>query len=154
MIRKNLNTNYLARMQELERLDNILLKLTSLESTELRKQDIAEFYFDTKIRRDKIIDDYNNFITREMFTWMHKFAMEPILKEKRRIAHNKTQAKYRKDKLGMNPRDPDFVPLTKAQQNKRYAETEKGKAAIKRAKEKYYRNKIKRKKQAAKSRWL
>ena len=150
MIRKNLNTNDLARMQELERLDNILLKLTSLESTELRKQDIAEFYFDTKIRRDKIIDDYNKFITREMFTWMHKFAMEPILKEKRRIAHNKAQTKYRKDKLKMNPRDPDFIPLTKAQQNKRYAQSDKGKEALKRAKQRYYA-KVKRKKM--KSRW-
>ena len=152
MIRKNLNTNHLARMLELERLDNILLKFET--STELKKEDVAEFYFDTKIKRDKIIEEYNRYVTREMFTWMHKFAMEPILKEKRRIAHNKAQAKYRNEKLKMNPRDPDFVPLTKAQQNKRYAQTDKGKAAIKRAQRKYYFRKAKRKRQAAKSRWL
>lgn len=152
MIRKNLNTNHFTRMLELERLDNILLKFET--STELKKEDIAEFYYDTKLRRDKIINEYNSFITREMFTWMYKFAMEPILKEKRRIEHNKAQSKYRKDKLKMKPRDPDFIPLTKAQQNKRYAESDKGKAAIKKAKEKYYRNKVKRNRQTEKSRWL
>lgn len=153
MLSYNLNTNDLARKTELKRLDNILIRLISNEMG-LKKEDIAEFFFDTKTRRDKIISEYNEFIIRDMFKSMHKFAMEPILKEKRRLAHNKAQSKYRKDKLGMKPRDPDFIPLTKSQQNKKYAETEKGKAAIKRAKEKYYRNKVKRKRQAVKSRWL
>jgi|21_taG_2_1085346.scaffolds.fasta_scaffold00039_79 hypothetical protein len=152
MIRYNLNKNDLARRSELKRLDNILVKLISNEMG-LKKEDIAEFFYDTKTRRDNIISEYNEFIVRDMFVCMYKFAMEPILKEKRRIAHNKASSKYRKDKLGMNPRDPDFVPLTKAQQNKRYAETEKGKVAIRKAKEKYYTKKVKRKRQAVKSRW-
>jgi len=152
MIRYNLNTNDLARRSELKRLDSILVKLISNEMS-LKKEDVAEFFYDTKTRRDKIISEYNEFIIQDMFTCMYKFAMEPILKEKRRIEHNKAQSKYRKDKLGMKPKDPDFVPLTKAQQNHRYAQTDKGKAAIRKAKEKYYREKVKRKRQAIKSRW-
>lgn len=89
---------------------------------------------------------------RELLS-LHKFAMEPIIKEQKRIAHKKAQAKYRKEKLGQIPRDPNAVPLTKAQQNKRYAATDNGKAAIKKAHAKYYIRKLQRKRQAVKSRW-
>jgi hypothetical protein len=119
--------------QELERLDYIIETYTENEG-QLSKIDAQHFINETVIRKNSIIyTDINNH-----YTLMTKQFDRVIAVYRRREQVRKAQTKYRRDKLGCIPRDPDFVPLTKAQQNGNYARTINGAKALREAKRRYH----------------
>ena len=119
--------------QELERLDYIIDHYSRNEG-KLDKLDAQNFINDTVTRKNNILcTDLNNH-----YTLMTKQLNRFISVYRRRSQVRKAQAKYRKDKLGCMPRDPDFVPLTKAQQNGNYARTINGAKALREAKRRYH----------------
>ena len=119
--------------QELERLDYIIDHYSRNEG-KLDKLDAQNFINDTVTRKNNILyTDLNNH-----YTLMTKQLNRFISVYRRRSQVRKAQAKYRKDKLGCIPRDPDFVPLTKAQQNGNYARTINGAKYIREAKRRYH----------------
>tara|TARA_R110002033_G_scaffold87658_1_gene137786 strand:+ start:82 stop:534 length:453 start_codon:yes stop_codon:yes gene_type:complete len=119
--------------QELERLDYIIDHYSRNEG-KLDKLDAQNFINDTVTRKNNILyTDLNNH-----YTLMTKQLNRFISVYRRRSQVRKAQAKYRKDKLGCIPRDPDFVPLTKAQQNGNYARTINGAKALREAKRRYH----------------
>lgn len=119
--------------QELERLDYIIETYTENEG-QLSKIDAQHFINETVIRKNSILyTDINNH-----YTLMTKQFGRFISAYRRREQVRKAQAKYRRDKLGCIPRDPDFVPLTKAQQNGNYARTINGAKALREAKRRYH----------------
>jgi hypothetical protein len=119
--------------QELERLDYIIDHYSRNEG-KLDKLDAQNFINDTVTRKNNILyTDLNNH-----YTLMTKQLNRFISVYRRRSQVRKAQAKYRKDKLGCIPRDPDFVPLTKAQQNGNYSRTVNGAKALREAKRRYH----------------
>ena len=119
--------------QELERLDYIIETYTENEG-QLSKIDAQHFINETVIRKNSILyTDINNH-----YTLMTKQFDRFISAYRRREQVRKAQAKYRRDKLGCIPRDPDFVPLTKAQQNGNYSRTVNGARALREAKRRYH----------------
>ena len=119
--------------QELERLDYIIDHYSRNEG-KLDKLDAQNFINDTVTRKNNILctDLYNH------YTLMTKQLNRFISVYRRRSQVRKAQAKYRKDKLGCIPRDPNFIPLTKAQQNGNYSRTVNGAKALREAKRRYH----------------
>jgi hypothetical protein len=115
--------------QELERLDNIIMNQGYLNNNDV------QYFIKGAISRknDILFTDLNNH-----YTLMIKQLDRFISVYRRRSQVRKAQAKYRKDKLGCIPRDPDFIPLTKAQQNTKYASTINGARALREAKRRYH----------------
>tara|TARA_R110002096_G_scaffold233280_5_gene423347 strand:+ start:4481 stop:4933 length:453 start_codon:yes stop_codon:yes gene_type:complete len=119
--------------QELERLDYIIDHYSRNEG-KLDKLDAQNFINDTVTRKNNILyTDLNNH-----YTLMTKQLNRFISVYRRRSQVRKAQAKYRKDKLGCIPRDPNFIPLTKAQQNGNYSRTVNGARALREAKRRYH----------------
>jgi len=141
--------------QELELAQRIIKVWNTMPSSIEKTLEITTMYSKALdiVKSDEVIKSKQSYdYAVSDLLYLHKFAMYPILKEQRRISHKESQAKYRKDKLGSKPRDPDYIPLTKAQQNIRYALTDNGKRSIKKAQHIYYIKK-KRQRDAKKSRW-
>tara|TARA_R110002051_G_scaffold2342_3_gene12324 strand:- start:599 stop:1066 length:468 start_codon:yes stop_codon:yes gene_type:complete len=124
--------------KELERLDNIIMnhwRHNGLKNEGYLNNYDVQYFIKGAISRknDILFTDLNNH-----YTLMTKQLDRFISVYRRRSQVRKAQSKYRRDKLGCIPRDPNFIPLTKAQQNGNYARTVNGAKALREAKRRYH----------------